>query len=212
MTMSDPYAHTSLGGAVEQGDANTIMPDVWGYLLTRHQVKSVLDLGCGFGHAMQWFSSQLVEVCGVEGWDEAVARNLVPGQVLKHDYTTGPAPLADALYDLCWCAEFVEHVEEQFIGNYMADMKRCRLVCITHAEPYQDGHHHVTLHDDYWWEAQFEHYGFKLLREESAVLRLTDRWKAGWGRRSLMLFRNLERAGPPIPVFTTPEPIYFPES
>lgn len=211
MTMSDPYAHTSLGGAVEQGDANTIMPDVWGYLLTRHQVRSVLDLGCGFGHAMKWFEDNLVPTRGVEGWEEAVTRHLVPGHVLQHDYTKGLSPLADAAYDLCWCAEFVEHVEERFIPNYMADMKRCRLVCITHAEPWQDGHHHVTLHDDDWWVRTFAGHGMVHLEEESALLRLTDRWKAGWGRRTLMLFANPAFPPPPAPVFTTPEPIYFPD-
>ena len=34
-----------LGGAYAGGDANTIMPDVWGYLLTRWPIRRVLDVG-----------------------------------------------------------------------------------------------------------------------------------------------------------------------
>ena len=200
-----------LGGAYPQGDGNTTMPDVWGYLVVRYQVKSVLDIGCGFGHAMKWFGDFLISTHGVEGWEEAFNGHLVPGHVTLHDYTKGPAPLGDKSFDLCWCAEFVEHVDAKFISNYMADMKRCRVVCITHAEPFQNGHHHVTLKEDSWWESVFESHGFSHNRVESARLRATDRWSAGWGRRTLMVFENTSIPSVKDPEFTTPAPIYFPQ-
>ena len=200
-----------LGGAYPQGDGNTTMPDVWGYLAVKHQVKSVLDIGCGYGHAMKWFNGFLINVRGVEGWDEAINNHLLKHCVVKHDYNKGPAPLGDERFDLCWCAEFVEHVDERFIPHYMQDMQRCRIVCITHAEPFQNGHHHVTLKDDEWWIYKFANHGFQHLADESALLRETDRWKAGWGRRSLMVFRNPRMDEPNRPFFKTPDPIYFPQ-
>lgn len=182
-----------LGGSYAQGDANTFMPDVWGYLMLRYSLTSMLDLGCGHGHTMKWFADMLLRVHGVEGDAVALASHLVPGAVTAHDYTLGPAPLGDAQYDLGWAAEFVEHVEERFIQHYMADLKRCRLVVITHAEPGQHGHHHVTLWPDNLWIETFAKYGFNFDATETARLRLTDRWHAGWGRRTLMLFH---RSGP----------------
>lgn len=198
-----------LGGAYQQGDGNTWMPDVWGYLVVRHQVTSMLDLGCGFGHAMKWFSELLVNVTGVEGWDEAVKGHLLPARVVHHDYTKGPAPFgSDASFDLGWAAEFVEHVDEEYIPNFMRDFLRCRQVCITHAEPGQNGHHHVTLKDDDFWIDKFASFGFVHSPLETALLRQTDRWKAGWGRRTLMLFRNNMIAPLPPVEYRKPEPIY----
>lgn len=45
-----------LGGAFEQGDPLTNMLDVWGYLLVKFELKSVIDVGCGFGHTLKWFA------------------------------------------------------------------------------------------------------------------------------------------------------------
>jgi len=184
------------------------MPDVWGYLMLRYGVKSVLDVGCGFGHSMKWFSDMRLSVRGVEGWTEAVAAHLVPGAVTQHDYTLGPAPLGYSTFVLGWSAEFLEHVSEPYIPNYMADFARCRIVCVTHAEPGQNGHHHVTLHRDAWWVEKFAEYGFAFNPLESSRLRLTDRWGAGWGRRTLMLFHRLPVVELPPPAFVELAPIY----
>lgn len=186
MTISD-----HLGGSYPQGDGNTIMPDVWGYLLVKYEVKSLLDVGCAYGHALQWFSSNgLCAIKGIEGDPECIKGSLVPGHVIQHDFTTGPAPLAQP-FDLCWCAEFVEHVEEQFIPNYMKAFQLCRHVVMTHGEPGQAGHHHVCLHTTGWWVRKFSEYGFEHDMEETALLRRTDRWKAGWGRRTICTFHQL---------------------
>ena len=197
-----------LGGAYPCGDGNTFMPDVWGYLLVRYQVASMLDLGCGYGHTMEWFAKLLVKVQGVEGDAAALTTHLTPGSVIAHDYTTGPAPLSDARFDLGWAAEFIEHVEERFIPHYMTDLQRCRVVCVTHAEPGQAGHHHVTLQPDDWWVSKFAEYNLTFNATETALLRLTDRWKAGWGRRTLMVFNNAAFAPLPPPPFVPLVPIY----
>jgi hypothetical protein len=199
------YEH--LGGAYPQGDANTFMPDVWGYLVVKYQVASMLDLGCGYGHAMEWFNRLLVRVKGVEGDPEAVRGTIMPGCILAHDYNTGPAALGEDQFDLGWASEFVEHVDEQYMPNYMADLKRCRVVCITHAEPGQGGHHHVNLKSDHYWTGKFSEHGFVFNPSGTALLRATDRWKAGWGRRTLMLFENPLRGLEP-PKFTPLQPIY----
>lgn len=180
-----------LGGAYEQGDGNTIMEDVWGYLLVRYEVKSVLDIGCGYGHAIKWFSEHgLCNVKGIEGWDEAVKGNLMPAHIVQHDFTTGPAPIAQP-FDLIWSAEFLEHVEEKYIPNYMPAFQLARHVVITHAEPGQAGHHHVTLKTTAWWVKKFAEYGFEWDEKETELLRRTDRWRAGWGRRTLTMLHRV---------------------
>lgn len=181
-----------LGGAYPEGDANTIMPDVWGYLLVKHDIKSVIDLGCGFGHAIRWFADHgLCTVAGIDGWSEAIDGNLVPGAAVRHDFTTGPAPIARP-FDLAWSAEFLEHVEERYLPHIMATMRLARLACVTHAEPGQAGHHHVNCQTTEYWVDRFAEYGFAHLPEETAILRRTDRWRATWGRRTLTMFQRIK--------------------
>lgn len=180
-----------LGGAFPDGDANTTMPDVWGYLLVKYDLRSVLDIGCGFGHTLKWFSAYgLCNVTGIDGWDEAIAGSLVPGRVVKHDFTAGPAPL-DLPFDLVWSAEFLEHVEEQYLPNMMSAFRLGRYACVTHGEPGQGGHHHVNCQTTEYWIAVFAEYGFIHLEEETRLLRQTDRWRAPYGRRTLTMFKRV---------------------
>lgn len=184
-----------LGGAYDVGDANTFMPDVWGYLLTKYNLKSVLDIGCGYGHAIEWFSRFLVHCVGIDGDPNCVAGAKLPGHVFQHDFTLGDPPESIIkprdYFDLAWSAEFLEHVEERYMEHYMSAFRRCRYVCVTHAEPGQAGHHHVNLQPDDYWVQVFAESGFIIKPEETRILRRTDRWTAGWGRRSLMFFERL---------------------
>jgi len=182
---------THLGGAYPEGDGNTIMVDVWGYLLVKYEIKSVLDIGCGFGHTLKWFADNgLCQIKGIEGWDEAIQGNLVKDAIIRHDFTTGPAPLAQP-FDLVWSAEFVEHVDEKFVPNFMEAFKLGRYACITHAEPGQAGFNHVNCQTSSYWAKVFRKYGFIHRSQETETLRRTDRWRALWGRRTLMFFERL---------------------
>lgn len=178
-----------LGGGVPQGDSNTIMTDVWGYLLVRHEVKSVLSIGEGYGHCVKWFAENgLCVVKAIDGDPDVASGYVGPKDTLLiHDFTKGPAPVGTP-FDLAWSAEFLEHVEEQYIPNYMGAFQLCRRAVVTHGEPGQYGHHHVTLKSSGWWRSKFAEYGFELDDEETRLLRATDRWRAAWGRRTLMSF------------------------
>lgn len=182
-----------LGGAYDkEGDANTIMEDIWGWLLVSHDIRSMADIGCGYGHALRWFGRFQVAGVGFEGDEDAVNRSVYDGRKVLHDFTLGPPKLEPGeKWDLCWCAEFVEHVEARFIPNYMAVMQRCKRVVITHATPGQIGHHHVLCANDIFWIATFTKYGFKVDRQTSMLFRRTDRWHATWGRKDLIVFDNL---------------------
>lgn len=185
--MTEPH----LGGAIETGDSNTIMPDVWGYLLVKYAPTTVLDLGCGFGHALEWFKKNgLCNIVGVEGWDEAIAKSVVPEAIVKHDFSKGPAPIGTP-FDLVWSAEFLEHVDEKYLPNVMAAMHLGRYACVTHAEPGQYGHHHVNCQTTDYWIDVFHQYGFHHMAEETQLLRRTDRWRATWGRRTLTMFQRV---------------------
>ena len=93
------------------------------------------------------------------------------------------------MFDLGWTAEFVEHVEERFVPNWMQALQRCRYVCMTHATEGQGGDHHVLERSSDYWIAKFAEYGFAHVPEETARLRATSKGER-WGRKTLTFFRN----------------------
>lgn len=181
-----------LGGAyLDTMDGNTYMPDVWEYLVNKFNVKSMVDVGCGGGWNTAWFHGKGLYAVGIDGWDEALRKTQMPQErLIKHDYTMGPLTL-DREFDLGWSSEFVEHVEEKFIPNWMETLKKCRHVCITFATPGQGGHHHVCEREEKFWLETFKRYGFSHDSKTTAWMRKTDVSKAPWGRKSLTMFHRL---------------------
>lgn len=178
-----------LGGNVPTEDGNCHMPDVWGFLMVKYNLQSVLDVGCGYGHAIKWFHDHGVQrTLGVDGDTNAVVGTVAP-RVMEHDFSLGPPPINEN-FDLAWSCEFLEHVEDQFIPNFMSAFKRCKYACVTYAVPGQGGHHHVNCQNLPYWVDQFKKYGFRHDAEETAILRRTDRYHTAWGRPTLSMFIN----------------------
>jgi SAM-dependent methyltransferase len=177
-----------LGGSyLDHPDVYTFMPDVWDRLVLDYRVRSVLDVGCGAGFSTAWFLERVGRVLGIEGDRAAFAvRRCDP--IILHDFAAGPFVPVDR-YDLAWCAEFVEHVEERFIPHWMAALQRCRYVAMTFATPGQGGHHHVCERDEAFWLERFAAANFEHVAEETARLRASSRGET-WGRRTLTFFRN----------------------
>lgn len=180
-----------LGGAIPEGDSNTWMPDVWGYLIVRYHVGVMIDIGCGYGHSTKWFSDLGINSVGVDGWNEAIRDTVCKkAAMVKHDFTKGEYRHGTP-FDLAWCAEFLEHLEEQYLPNVAPCFKAAKYCVITHGEPEQHGHHHVNCQPDSYWEKVFAGWGFIHRQDETNLLRSTDRWRAVWGRRSLMFFERI---------------------
>lgn len=179
-----------LGGAyLECNDANTYCPDVWQYLIDKYHIKTVVDIGAGAGFNTVWFHERGLHAVAIEGWDEAIASTKMPMErVIQHDYTLGPLPIPRT--DLAWSSEFVEHVEERFIPNWMATVKCCRYFVFTFAVPGQTGYHHVCERPYEFWQQICNLNGFVEIPEETAYLRSTDQGGA-WGRKTLSMFRNI---------------------
>lgn len=180
-----------LGGCyIDCPDSNTFMPDIWEHLIWRYSVKSVIDVGCGAGYSTIWFANRGMKTLGIEGLTEAIAKTKAKGLVEHHDYAVSPY-VPNEKFDLAWMAEFVEHVEEQFINNWMKTLAQCRHVCMTFATPGQGGHHHVCERDGGFWVDLFVRNGFYLNPEVTVWMRQSDAFKSAWGRKTLTLFHNI---------------------
>lgn len=155
-----------LGGYLAGGDPDTTYPEMWAWLVETWEVKSVLDIGCGDGNALRHFYDLgVTTLLGVEG-----VRQDQPG-IVQHDYSTGPLPMALDDFDLAWSAEFVEHVDEEFVPNFMATFHAARFALITHGEPGQPGWHHVNNQTADYWKGAFAAYGFEFDESLTAMTR-----------------------------------------
>ena len=83
--------------------------------------------------------------------------------------------------DVIWSCEFVEHVEERFLENFLAVFQRARkAVLMTHAVPNQLGYHHVNCQPAEYWIEHMRARGFKLdeaLTEASRELAPYTHWQ-----------------------------------
>jgi len=176
-------------------DPNTFTPDIWGWICLRHDIRSVLDLGCGMGTNLSWFAEYGFDVLGVEGHPNAIATSLVPDKVIQHDFSKGPwSP--ERKFDLCICTEFAEHVEEEFEENWMVAVDKCNYLLLAAAPLGQGGYHHVNEQPDEYWIKKFESRGFVQDSEITSKLRDTcARKPATWGRNPLMFFHKDTNGG-----------------
>jgi len=182
--------NSHLGGTLlDAPDATTYLPDVWEYLMEKYQVQSVLDVGAGAGWSTKWFAERGAYTLGVEGWKGAIEKSQCRANIVEHDYTAAPF-VPSMLLDLAWCAGFVEHVEEEFIPNFMASFRACQYVCLMHAEPGQTSFQNVNCQPTEYWINKMDEFGFDYDDAETARLRATDLHKTPRGRKTLTFFKR----------------------
>lgn len=157
------------------------------WLRDHFSVRSMLDIGCGPGGMRRIAESLGVSWVGVDG-DASV---LTPSpQHILHDFTRGPLILR-VQFDLAWSTEFVEHVEERYILNYMPAFERCRLVLLTGAPPGKSGHHHVNCRTGEYWRGVFASRGFALDEGATAAIRQASTMAREFIRKYGLVFRRV---------------------
>jgi len=156
------------------------------YLVSHFQVKNMVDIGCGPGGMVYYALSKGIKAVGVDG-DPSVARDCPV--IIEHDYTRKPLYLGE--FDLGWSVEFLEHVEELYLQNYMLTFRCCKHVFITAAIPGQPGVHHVNCQWGDYWIRKFEEAGFMFDREATEGVRMhSTMWSCFTEQTGLVFNRN----------------------
>ena len=158
MAVSDEF-RADLGGNIHHGDSNTFSPVLWDYLIERFSVRSMLDVGCGEGHAVNYFHRRKVFAHGIDGLPTNVARAVIP--IALHDLLTGPYVMP---VDLVWSAEVAEHIQPDKVDHYLDTLANGQVVAMTHAVPGQIGHHHVNCQPSSYWIEKMATRGYSLER------------------------------------------------
>jgi SAM-dependent methyltransferase len=144
LTATERLLPPHLGGHFGQVNKD---PAVLRYLAARYGIGSMLDVGCGPGGMLDEAIALGVLAAGVDG-DPYVCE--ADRRIILHDYTTGPLVIP---VELIWCTEFVEHVEEAYLGNVLATFSEphVRVLYLTAAPPGFPGWHHVNCQPESYW-------------------------------------------------------------
>jgi len=141
------------GLRIEHGDPATWSPKLWRWVYKKLVVRSMLDVGCGEGHCSAYFKDIGCRVLGIDGSLQAQQASIIADNHVVHDFVEGPYTPAGR-FDLVWSCEFVEHVEEQYMANFLETFRASRhYLMMTYATPGQPGWHHVNCQPaEYWIE------------------------------------------------------------
>lgn len=180
-------------------------------------IFSMLDIGCGPGGMCPIANKMNIFWQGVDGdptLKEAADMNGYLTHI--HDFTKGPVeggpyghfPYRDGekeqiddlnrlLYgfDLAWSVEFLEHVEEQYIPNFMPLFQTNHYAIFTHALPGETGgHHHVNLQTAGYWIDKMKAYTTMVFDEElTEKVRNASTMTKGFMKKSGLVFVNPKR-------------------
>jgi SAM-dependent methyltransferase len=150
-------------------------------LVDRFQnAKTFIDIGCGPGKQVEVAKALGLSAIGVDGDPEMTK--------LKHvnlfDFSKKKAAKDDLpflpkrkYFDIGWSTEFLEHIDEKYIENFMPLFALCKVVVITHATPGQKGHHHVNEQLFPYWKDIFHSYGLNEDKELTKLLRIKSTMK-----------------------------------
>jgi len=125
------------------------------------KVKSMLDLGCGPGGQVYEAQKLGLTVLGVDG-DFTLLREQ-PELFVTHDFTKGKLEVDS--YDMIWCCEFVEHINEKYVDNWMSLTQKGKYVFMTYSDFGKAGHHHVNCKPLEYWINLYNKYGFEYNEE-----------------------------------------------
>ncbi len=132
------------------------------YLIKTLHVKGFIDIGCGPGGMVELAQDKGLHAIGIDGDDSLFGTwhdNHVP--VILHDFQQPITRYEIPPVDLVWSVEFLEHVEEKYIDNFLPVFLKGKYIVCTAAPPGTPGHHHVNCQPQEYWIEKFEAAGMK---------------------------------------------------
>ena len=173
-----------LGGNSSVINPHTFATQSWKYVIDKYNIKSVLDVGSGYGFAPKWFSEQGLTAYAIEGLQKNVDNAVYPTECVdltERSYTVN--------VDMVNCIEVVEHVEEKYLDNLLTTITCGKYLFMTHGLPRQRGHHHVNNQHSQYWIDHLATRGFTKSEEDSKNIQdLARRYKVKHIAESGMFF------------------------
>jgi len=151
--------------------------------------ETVLDIGCGPGGMVELFKKRGYNVTGIDGDFEVERPEDIKDNVVIHDYHEGPW-LPEKPADLGWSVEFVEHVNKEYMFNFLQTFQQCKYIIMTHALPGQPGWHHVNCQPPEYWVGAMDACGLFVDVELTNAIREASTMKERYIRQMGLVFKN----------------------
>lgn len=165
-----PGQPTHLGG---HGFITNMDTPALDYLVKNFDIKEFIDLGCGGGGMSEYAEKCNLWTASIDG-DPAVN----PGWVIDFSNINKDSyPLFLSILEephpkrLVWSTEFVEHVAEEFVPNFMPIFACADVILLSHGLPNQFGHHHVNNRPGSHWIQRMQEIGFIVDDDATASVR-----------------------------------------
>ena len=173
-----------LGGNIPEGDPQTMCPGLWAWLRGEYGLVTMLDVGCGSGHALRTFQSLGYLVTGIDGLEE----NIVDcgDLAIQHDLTEAPFYVD---VNLVWCCEVVEHIEERYVDKLLDTITRGKMLAMTHALPGQTGYHHVNEQPASYWIEKLMAYDMIYMAEATREAKTKDAHENHFSKTGLLFWK-----------------------
>jgi len=159
------------------------------YLLETFKPQTFLDIGCGPGGMLEIAKNNGVSCLGIDG-DMSLFKTWQSKNIVGvcNDYSE--SGIITGFFDLCWSVEFFEHIEELYLVNVFRTLKNCKVICMTHALPGKNGHHHVNCRTEDYWIDMFKKYDFSLCEYATREVRQCSTMKREFMRETGKVFIN----------------------
>ena len=159
-----------VGGNTVGGNPQTFYSELWAWLREVLPARTVLDVGCGEGHAVKEFSRLGFRSCGIDGAPRNAQIGLASDlATITFDLTRRPCIIADIRGpfkpDLVWCCEVVGQIDIQYIDNVCKTLSQGKYLAMTNQLPDQQGYHMVNCRPTEFWEALMIQYGMVVDRD-----------------------------------------------
>jgi len=151
------------------------IPIVCNAIITALHPQTVLDFGCGCGGYIKGFHDRGITACGIEGSKNCLDFLMVDPLYVRIADIRQPLDnffeFVINRHDLVLCLEVAEHIEEEFVYNFIWNLKAAsNEILMSAAPPGQGGLKHVNCQPkEYWVEKMAEvgggHLGYKYNEE-----------------------------------------------
>lgn len=178
-----------------KGDGNSITVEMWDFLIKKFKIKTVLDIGCGCGYSSEIFRDLGCDVKCFDGLEYNIKNSDSSLKCFVHDLTKS-SYISKEKFDLVWCCEVAEHIEEKYISNFIETLKNGNIIAMTAAQLGDGGHHHVNLQNKDYWIKKVEEdgeYGYDyFLTEHCKQISIPPdpRWESHFKRNGLIFLKK----------------------
>jgi len=150
--------------------------------------SSVIDVGCAIGEFVMGFKGLDIFSYGIEGSERCLPHIVASKRCILIKDLRKKFDL-EMLFSLAMCFEVAEHIELEFVDQFLENLTRLsNRILLTAAPLGQGGHYHVNCQPKQYWIDKFNNLGFKNIQERAE--RVKESWKPWEHKKEMRAYYN----------------------